>query len=62
MCGYQVWFFPIVWLYWPTKSRKKETRNRVLAVKSLAMTRFSGAIQRNRTLEDGQSPGEQGTN
>lgn len=32
---YQVWFIPLIILYWPTKKRKKENRKRIKAIKSL---------------------------
>ena len=32
---YQVWFIPLIILYWPTKSRKKENRKRIKAIRTL---------------------------
>ena len=26
--NYQSWFIPLIWLYWPTKARKRENRRR----------------------------------
>ena len=33
--GYQSWFIPLIWLYWPTKQNKKDNRERMRAVKQL---------------------------
>lgn len=30
--NYQSWFIPMIWLYWPTKKRKKENRSRKRAM------------------------------
>ena len=33
--NFQSWFFPLMWLYWPTKTRKEENRKRRKAAKKL---------------------------
>jgi len=41
--GYQSWFIPLIWIWWPTKARKRENISRYRAAKTLAdsMTHFS---------------------
>ena len=34
-CGYQSWFIPLIWLYWPSKAHKEEKRSLLRAVKHL---------------------------
>lgn len=31
----QSWFVPLIWLYWPTKARKRENRSRKQAIDKL---------------------------
>ena len=33
--SYQSWFIPLIWLYWPTKARKRENRSRKRAIDQL---------------------------
>ena len=37
-CTFQSWFVPLIWLYWPTKARKRENRSRKRAIDQLHKT------------------------
>ena len=37
-CEYQLRFIPLIWLYWPTKTHKKQNMRRVRAAKALTNT------------------------
>ena len=35
MTNYEFWLVPLIWLYWPTKARKRENRSRKKAIDQL---------------------------
>ena len=42
MVSYQSWFIPLIWLYWPTKARKRENRSRKRAIDQLIRSTAEG--------------------
>ena len=46
---YQCWFIPLIWLYWPTKTHKKNNMRRVRAIKNLTSSHRQESVQRDST-------------
>ena len=55
--NFQSWFIPMIWLYWPTKARKKENRTRKKAIDQL---KGSIIIINNSADTAGEECGETG--
>ena len=55
---YQCWFIPLIWLYWPTKTNKKNNMRRVRAAKGLSTFRQNSVqIESTENGSDGDEDG-----
>ena len=54
---YQSWFIPLIWLYWPTKTNKKNNMRRVRAAKELSTIRVN-SVQRDSTEKNSEEDGD----
>jgi len=50
--NFQSWFIPLVWLYWPTKARKRENRLRKQAFDKLRSSVINDQANDDKTDDD----------
>jgi hypothetical protein len=55
--NYQLWFIPMIWIYWPTKTNKQQNRSRKKAMSQLSSkSQNSGLINTpSTTFDEGQT-------
>lgn len=49
MTNYELWLIPLIWLYWPTKARKRENRSRKRAIDQLKLPYASASDNLDET-------------